>query len=215
VLRDTSQPGFDRAALAVALALEYRAPFVPPSLGGRMPRLYLFALPLLLSLICTLSPAAHAKRAGRRGRKARQQGASVGPHASIAEKLLAIGVTEEKDDPYLYWLFTTAAAQLEPGNQGIATHAVQAASRIVPALANDLIDDATAAHGGRMPPWLKSLQQQNRKHQSSLSVHTLGVSSDAAELAELPPPQFTSTFATVPCLCLCSCVPAVLHTGPG
>ena len=50
---------------------------------------------------------------------------------ALAEGLLQLALAEKaQQDPYLYWLFATAAAEVAPSTQKIVSHAVEAWERL-------------------------------------------------------------------------------------
>ena len=118
---------------------------------------------------------------------------------SLGDALFDLARAEEqKNDPYLTWLFATAAAEVEPGRQKMAEYAVQATARIVPALATSFIDSVSASRGGD-PAWLTVLRQKLVAHMAKLPDRAYGETRSPLppKLARLPPPLVASTFATV------------------
>jgi len=97
---------------------------------------------------------------------------------ALSESLLALALIEKQNrDPYLYWLFATAAAEASPGTRQAVAHAVQAASAIVPALTTQLLDAASTAHGGQQddalrtdPSWLSALRRDVQAHMAKVSL---------------------------------------------
>ena len=117
--------------------------------------------------------------------------------AALAESLLSLALVEKGKDPYLYWLFATAAAEMQPGAQRMVAHAVEATSAIVPALTYPILDAAAAKHARREPRWLGALREQVDRHLGQMTETRAGVSSTLAPLAPLPPPLVTTAFSTV------------------